>query len=73
MRLFSFQQELAIDLGTTNTRIVYKDRVVVNEPSIISINIITGKMIAIGEKACQMHGKTHENITTIKPCLFRTY
>ena len=67
MRLFYFQQELAIDLGTTNTRIVYKDKVVVNEPSIVSINTLTGKMIAIGEKANQMLGKTHENITTIKP------
>ncbi|MCU0473003.1 MAG: rod shape-determining protein [Bacteroidales bacterium] len=67
MGLFCFQQELAIDLGTTNTRIIYKDRVVVNEPTIVSINTMTGKMIAIGEKARQMLGKTHENITTIKP------
>jgi len=67
MGLFCFQQELAIDLGTTNTRIIYKDRVVVNEPTIVSINTMTGKMIAIGEKAHQMLGKTHENITTIKP------
>ena len=67
MRLFSFQQELAIDLGTTNTRIFHKDRVVVNEPSIVSINTMTGKIIAIGGKALQMHGKTHENMTTIKP------
>ena len=67
MGLFSFQQELAIDLGTTNTRIIHKDRVVVNEPSIVSINALTGKIIAIGEKARQMYAKTHENITTIKP------
>lgn len=67
MGLFSFQQELAIDLGTTNTRIIHKDRVAVNEPSIVSINTMTGKIIAIGEKARQMHGKTHENIATIRP------
>lgn len=67
MGLFCFQQELAIDLGTTNTRIIYKDRVVVIESSIVSINTMTGKVIAIGEKARQMLGKTHENITTIKP------
>ena len=67
MGLFSFQQELAIDLGTANTLIIYNDKVVVNEPSIVAIDQKTGKMIAIGEKARQMHGKTHENIRTIRP------
>jgi rod shape-determining protein MreB len=67
MGLFSFQQELAIDLGTANTLIIHNDKVVVNEPSIVAIDQSTGKMIAIGEKARQMHGKTHENIRTIRP------
>jgi len=67
MGLFSFQQELAIDLGTANTLIIYNDKVVVNEPSIVAIDQKTGKLIAIGEKARQMHGKTHENIRTIRP------
>ncbi|MFW5644360.1 MAG: rod shape-determining protein [Bacteroidota bacterium] len=67
MGLFSFQQELAIDLGTANTLIIHNDKVVVNEPSIVAIDQTTGKMIAIGEKARQMHGKTHENIKTIRP------
>ncbi|MCK4920463.1 MAG: rod shape-determining protein [Bacteroidales bacterium] len=67
MGLFSFQQELAIDLGTANTIIIYNDKVVVNEPSIVAIDQKTGKLIAIGDKARQMHGKTHENIITIRP------
>jgi len=67
MGFLSFQQELAIDLGTANTIIVHNDKVVVNEPSIVAIDAHTGKMIAIGEKARQMHGKTHENIKTIRP------
>lgn len=67
MGLFSFQQELAIDLGTANTLIIHNDKVVVNEPSIVAIDQQTGKLIAIGEKARQMHGKTHENIKTIRP------
>ncbi len=67
MGLFSFQQELAIDLGTANTIIIYNDKVVVNEPSIVAIDQRTQKLIAIGEKARQMHGKTHENIKTIRP------
>jgi rod shape-determining protein MreB len=67
MGLFSFQQELAIDLGTANTLIIHNDKVVVNEPSIVAIDAHTGRLIAIGEKARQMHGKTHENIKTIRP------
>ncbi len=68
MGLFSFlTQEIAIDLGTANTIIIHNDKVVVNEPSIVAIDMKTSKLIAIGEKARQMHGKTHENIKTIRP------
>ncbi|HEY4785327.1 MAG TPA: rod shape-determining protein [Bacteroidales bacterium] len=68
MGLFSFlTQELAIDLGTANTIIIHNDKVVVDEPSIVAIDQATGKLIAIGERARQMHGKTHENIKTIRP------
>lgn len=67
MAFFSFTQELAIDLGTANTIIIHNDKVVVNEPSIVAIDQHTGQLIAIGEKARQMHGKTHENIKTIRP------
>ncbi len=68
MGLFSFlYQEIAIDLGTANTIIIHNDKVVVNEPSIVAIDQKSGKLIAIGEKARQMHGKTHENIKTIRP------
>lgn len=68
MGLFSFlTQELAIDLGTANTIIIHDDKVVVDEPSIVAIDTKTNKLIAIGEKARQMHGKTHENIRTIRP------
>ena len=68
MGLFSFlTQEIAIDLGTANTIIIHNDKVVVDEPSIVAIDQATGKLIAIGERARQMHGKTHENIKTIRP------
>jgi len=68
MGLFSFlTQELAIDLGTANTIILYNDKIVVDQPSIVAIDHSTGKMIAIGEQARAMHGKTHENIRTIRP------
>jgi rod shape-determining protein MreB and related proteins len=68
MGLFSFlTQEIAIDLGTANTIIIHNDKVVVDEPSIVAIDKNSGKLIAIGEAARQMHGKTHENIKTIRP------
>ena len=68
MGLFSFlTKEIAMDLGTANTIIIYNDKVVVDEPSIIAIERNTGKIIAVGKKAMMMHGKTHENIKTIRP------
>jgi rod shape-determining protein MreB len=68
MGLFSFlTQEIAIDLGTANTIIIHNDKIVVDEPSIVAIDIKTEKMVAIGEKARQMMGKTHANLKTIRP------
>ena len=68
MGLFSFlTQEIAIDLGTANTIIIHNDKIVVDEPSIVAIDKNTGKLIAIGEVARKMHGKTHDNIKTIRP------
>jgi len=68
MGLFSFlTKEIAIDLGTANTIIIYNDKVVVDEPSIVALERNTGKVIAVGKKAMMMHGKTHENIKTIRP------
>jgi rod shape-determining protein MreB and related proteins len=59
--------DIAIDLGTANTLIIYKENIVVDEPSIIAIDKVTGKVKAIGREAMQMHEKTHENIKTIRP------
>ncbi|MBC8110167.1 MAG: rod shape-determining protein MreB, partial [Verrucomicrobia bacterium] len=68
MGLFSFlTSDIAIDLGTANTLIIHKDKIVVDEPSIIAKDRISGKVIAIGNQAMQMHEKTHENIKTIRP------
>jgi rod shape-determining protein MreB len=68
MGLFSFlTQEIAIDLGTTNTLIIYKDKVVVDEPSIIARERSSGQIIAIGREAMQMFGKENDNIKTIRP------
>ncbi len=68
MGLFDFfTNDIAIDLGTANTLIINKDKIVVDEPSIIAIDKNTNKILAIGKEAMQMHEKTHENIKTIRP------
>ena len=61
------QEAIAIDLGTANTLIIHNDKVVVDEPSIVAKNIRTGEVVAIGKKAQQMHGKTHQQIETLRP------
>jgi len=68
MGFFSFlQQEIAIDLGTANTIIIHNDKIVVDEPSIVALDDRSGKLVAIGHKARQMHGKTHQGIRTVRP------
>ena len=68
MGFFDFMNEdIAIDLGTANTLIIHNDKVVVDEPSIVAIETRTGKVIAVGAKAQQMHGKAHKGIETTRP------
>ncbi len=68
MGIFGFlSKEIAIDLGTANTLIIYKDQVVVDQPSIVAIDRKSQSVIAVGDKAMQMQGKTHSDIETIRP------
>lgn len=68
MKFFNFfSQELAIDLGTANTLIIQDGKIVIDEPSIVAIDRRTGETIAVGNKAMQMHEKTHDNIKTVRP------
>ena len=67
MGIFSLTQELAIDLGTANTIIISDGKIMVDEPSIVALDFHTGKVVAIGNQARQMHGKTHQNIRTVRP------
>ena len=67
MGLFSFNQEIAIDLGTANTIIMADDQIVVDEPSVVAINVSENKMIAVGRKAQQMIGKGGVQIRTVRP------
>ena len=67
--LFSlFSSDLAIDLGTANTCVYARGRgIVVNEPSIVAINKLNGKVEAVGNAAKDMLGRTPGNIVAIKP------
>ncbi len=68
MGFFDFlTEEIAIDLGTANTLIIHNDKVVVDSPSIVARDRITGKITHVGHEASLMQGKTHENIKTIRP------
>lgn len=63
-----FNNEIAIDLGTANTLVYVKNKgVVINEPSIVAINKRTNKMVAIGNEAKEMLGRTHDEILTVRP------
>lgn len=68
MGLFDFlTYDIAIDLGTANTLIIHNDKVVVDAPSIVAMDRTTNAILAIGHEAMKMHGKTHENIRTVRP------
>ena len=67
MGLFSFTQEIAIDLGTANTLIMFNDKVVVNEPSVVAISMADNKCLAVGRKAQQMIGRGGMMVKTIRP------
>lgn len=68
MGFFDFlTEEIAIDLGTANTLIIHNDKVVIDSPSIVAKDRVTGKIIAVGNEANLMQGKTHQNIKTIRP------
>ena len=56
-----------MDLGTANTIIICNNKIVVDAPSVVALDTRSDKVLAVGEQARQMHGKTHENIRTIRP------
>ena len=70
-RLFGFlSADMAIDLGTANTLVYVKGRgIVLNEPSVVAIAEVNGKkhVLAVGEEAKQMLGRTPGNIRAIRP------
>ncbi|HLD22090.1 MAG TPA: rod shape-determining protein [Patescibacteria group bacterium] len=66
----SFSQDLGIDIGTANTLLYVKDKgIVINEPSVVAINSRNDQIIAVGQEAKQMIGKTPNHIIASRPLL----
>ncbi|GEA30843.1 rod shape-determining protein [Clostridium diolis] len=68
MGLFRISKDIGIDLGTANTLVYLKGKgIVLREPSVVAINSGTKKVIAVGEEAKKMIGRTPGNIVVIRP------
>ena len=66
---FSFiGRDMAVDLGTANTLVYVRGRgIVLNEPSVVAINVKDGHPLAVGVEAKRMIGRTPSNIQAIRP------
>lgn len=63
-----FNRDLGIDLGTANTLVYIKGKgIVLNEPSVVALQKDTGTILAVGNEAKQMIGRTPGNIVAIRP------
>lgn len=63
-----FSKDIGIDLGTANVLIHVKGKgVILNEPSVVAMDRNTGQVIAVGEEARKMIGRTPENIVAVRP------
>lgn len=61
-------KDIGVDLGTSNIRIHVKGKgMVLSEPSVVAINRITGEILAVGNQAKEMVGRTPDNIVAVKP------
>ena len=68
-KIFSFfSTDLAMDLGTANTLAYITEKgIVLNEPSVVAINIDDNTVEAVGSEAKRMFGRTHARVDTIRP------
>lgn len=66
--LDNFSHDIGIDLGTANTLVYVKGRgIVINEPSVVAVNEKTGQILAIGNEAKKMVGRTPAHIVASRP------
>ena len=63
-----FSDEVWIDLGTANVLVYIKGKgIVLEEPSVVAINRDSNEIVAVGEEARQMLGRTPSNIMAVRP------
>ena len=63
-----FSNDIGIDLGTANTLVYVKDKgIVLREPSVVAIRADSHEVVAVGNDAKRMLGRTPDNITVIRP------
>lgn len=66
----NFSRDIGIDLGTKNTLVYVKEKgIVINEPSVVAVNTRTDQILAVGEEAKRMVGKTPSHIVAIRPLM----
>lgn len=66
--MFSFGKKLGIDLGTANSLVyLVGEGVVLNEPTVVAVSVDDGRVMAVGNEAKQMLGRTPGNITASRP------
>ena len=63
-----FNEDIAIDLGTANSLVYVRGKgIVINEPSVVALNEKTNQVLAIGEEAKKMVGRTPSHIRAVRP------
>ncbi|HRV33630.1 MAG TPA: rod shape-determining protein, partial [Anaerovoracaceae bacterium] len=67
--MFNFYtRDIGIDLGTANTLIYAKEEgIILDEPSVIAVDVYTDKVLATGQRAKEMGGRTPERIRVVRP------
>lgn len=61
-------KDIGVDLGTANTLVYVRDKgIVINEPSVVAVNTLTDQILAVGQEAKAMVGKTPAHITATRP------
>src|SRR4051812_32803676 len=63
-----FSHDIGIDLGTANTLVYVRgEGIILREPSVVAVNEKTGRVVAVGNHAKEMLGRTPSHITAVKP------
>ncbi|GAB4441381.1 MAG: rod shape-determining protein [Anaerolineae bacterium] len=62
-----FSKQIGIDLGTVNVVVFSDERIVLQEPSVVALTMDEEKIVAVGQEARDMYGRTPENIEVLRP------